>query len=123
MKQVIKIPQTGLGTKEILLEDRGQQIILFDNALMFISSGKWDLAKDDDTAIREKKYFDNTYILDRNDFLPMEMYYHNESRRYILEVGKITIAFGDNEEHPSEARKRCKELFDKITKWKYGIEL
>lgn len=121
--EIIKIPQTGLGTKEILLEDRGQQIILHENALVYISSGKWDLSKDGDDKIREQKYFDNTIILDREDFLPLEMYYHNESRRYILEIGKISIAFGENEEHPSKARGRCKELFDKIIKWKYRIAL
>jgi hypothetical protein len=123
MMERIKIPQTGLEPKEILLEDRGQEIILFDSALLFTSSGKWDLSKEGDDLIREKKYFDNTVLLDRNDFLPMEMYYHNESRRYILEIGKISIAFGNISEHPTHARERCKTLFDKITKWKYGIEL
>lgn len=121
--EVIKIPQSGLGEKEVLLVDRGQQIILYDEAMLFISSGKWNIAKDGDTKLMEEKYFDNTYIVDRGDFLPMEMYYHNDSRKYILEVGKISIAFGEKDEHPTKSRERCKELFDKITQWKYSIKL
>lgn len=121
--EVIKIPQAGLGEKEILLDDRGQQITLYDNALLFHSSGKWEIAKGEDVLIKEKAYFDNTVILDRNADLPMEMYYYNEAKRYILKIDNIEIAFGNDDEHPSKARERCKMLFDKITNWKYGIKL
>lgn len=128
MIEQITIPQTSLPPEEILLEDRGQSIALFNEFLFIQSAGKWDLPKDNDPSIRTKVFCDNAYIIDKNNLDSFQMYFDNICTRYCIEISVsittlVKISFGENDEHPAEARKRCKALFDKITKWKYGIDL
>lgn len=120
--EVVKIPQVSLPPKEMLLDDQGQEVVFYDNALMFWSKGKWDY-EDEVDATRKKRFFDNIYIFDKGETWTMEMYYAADYRKYILAIAHIRIFFGEEDENPKFARERCKELFDKIVKWKYSIVL
>lgn len=119
MSETIIIPQVSL-PKEILIEDRGQEITFNDDRIVFKSSGKWDV-ENEDTKIFERRFFDNHYVFDKKFISHVEMYYWNETKQYVIDFASIKIIFGVKDEHPSEAKKRCQELFHKIISWKYSL--
>lgn len=117
--ETIKIPQVSI-VKEILIEDRGQEITFHDDRIVFKSSGKWDV-ENEDTKVFERKFFDNTYVFDKRAAWNVEMYYWNETKQYVLDFASVKIIFGIKDEHPSESKKRCELLFNKIINWKYSL--
>lgn len=106
----IELKQISVSEKEVLIKDRGHEIIFHENYLELNSSGDWKFYNED-LAMMEDKHFENHKCIQKENIGEIDLFYHTLSENFVIEFPYYKIVFKEFNE--------AKELYDKIKDWKF----